>query len=217
MASIRVSGDVVRHVTNCVNALYRIRVYAKPDTSIGDRLYELIYSEYAERIAALPPEFFTKTETISISGFETAFVGRRQRRLHLPLSSARVMAQVMPSNRFIEETPVTGYSQSYTDYHILYTPETAEMCNTLEAHCKAIEETAALSEKVQTYVRALLKSHSTLAPCIKEFPPLQHLLPPEVKAKINIKRGMPKQIVLEPYLQQFTSDLIAHKLSGKEF
>jgi len=145
-------------------------------TGWADRIYETVYRDYLPLINALPAKFFGTRDEIELkvpySPFET-------RTLSLTFAVPRPLPHAMPENLYLE------ISQPWRNWQ--YTVKSwAAWPDMGEAYAAWVSRVQRVRDERQTMkqsVHKLLRSHSTLAPCIKKWPALWDLIDDEYRDK----------------------------------
>lgn len=180
MATVRITekliNDTLANVREKFEPAFRAAETSLDTTGWADRIYETIYREYLPQINALPADFFGKREGIDLKTGNSPF---QTRELALKFAAARPLPQAMPENPYME------FTQSWRPWEYRVKswgawPDMEEAYNAWTARVKRVLDDR---EAMKVSVHKLLRSHSTLAPCIKKWPALWDLLSDEYRDK----------------------------------
>lgn len=209
MATVRFSGGlkdrILRNARNMFEKRETAAREARPDHSWGDRIYDALFSKYADALAAVPPDFLRLCEDINI-----ACVGEERCNLDFHLSAAK------PWPLRIYENNEYGITTAYGDSIRL--PDTATWEELKADVARWNQGIKAVTEKRTAFceqVATLLVSYTTLAPALKAWPPLWDLIPEDVKNKHKEIVVREKKVVDSGVdLAALTSTIVGVKIGG---
>lgn len=180
MATVRITEKLIDSTLGNVREKFEPAMDAAKasldTTGWADRIYEMVYREYLPQINALPVDFFGKREGVNLKMQDSLF-GTRE--LRLKFAAPRPLPHVMPENPYMEFTS----SWRNWEYRVKSWgawPDMEEAYNTWTARVKRVRDD---HQAMKDSVNKLLRSHSTLAPCIKKWPALWDLLSDEYRDK----------------------------------
>jgi hypothetical protein len=223
MATVRISD----RLTNSILTNAR-RMFAQQIDRIGQTLelgeaeavYEKVMQDYLPIVSKLPVGFLREIREFSIRYGTPA----DEVAIYVKLTAERPwFYSHIPANDFFK-TNTNAYN-SHTAVFIqdkAFEPTGDEHWDNVSAIIKnKIDSIAATHERERTFLkglRTLITKHSTLAPMLKEFPPLWDLIPNDVKEthKTIVKRGKKETEVTEETidLSSMTATVIASKLGA---
>jgi len=180
MATVRITekliDDVVRNVRDKFRPALEAAIESLDTTGWADRIYETTYQSYLPQINALPSNFFGVRDGISIRFYKE---GRSilSDTIKLKFAVPRPLPHAMPENSYAEFTETwRNYEYKIKDW----TPW-PDMWEAIENWSAKIRQVRDDEQTMRNSVNKLLRSHSTLAPCLKKWPALWDLLDDEFK------------------------------------
>ena len=183
MATVRITEKLIHDTLATVRQKFEPALEAAKasldTTGWADRIYETLYREYLPQINALPADFFDRREGVSLKTGNSLFEARE---LTLRFAAPRPMPQAMPENPYME------FIQSWRPWEYRVKswgawPDMEEAYNAWTARVKRVLDDR---EAMKVSVHKLLRSHSTLAPCIKKWPALWDLLSDEYRDRHRV-------------------------------
>lgn len=211
MATVRITKELTDDIARAAHSKFSDAINkakdAKPEAIWGDAIYERIFGEYQATMESLPKEFFPYKTEIYVSNVDGIYIG-----MSFPLSAKRPFPPVVPSamEHIASRTGDGRYNLSY-DHAWLGLIEQARVWS---------GKTDALVQQQRTFVegvRQVLSNFSTLAPALKEWPPLWELVPERVKLRhkeVVVKEKKDKPGLDENTLGRLTGAITAAKLGG---
>jgi len=189
MAVVRISKQLTEEVTNAarlsMKASYERAAKSMPDYS--QFVYDTIFGEYQTKIAQLPAGFFRKTKSMTVRF--TGLWGCDRMPMHYPAD------MVFPLYMF--ENDKAKRVSSYEDsYELTSDPVWDEFKAEVAAYSKRLLDASNTQKELIDGVAKLLSSYSTLAPALKQWPPLWDLLPEGTKRKHKeiVERAVPAAV-----------------------
>lgn len=177
MATVRITEKLIDSVTRNVKGKFRPAIDAAEEsldtTGWADRIYDMAYGPYLPQINAVPPDFFGARDSI-----ELRFGGSiTTSKLDLKFSAPRPLPSAMPENPYVE------FSRTWdrSDYRIKSWDAWPDLKEALDAWSAKVQRIKDDEQTMKDSVKKLLRSHSTLAPCLKKWPALWDLLDDEFK------------------------------------
>lgn len=177
MATVRITKELTDSILNRARNKFDDAISkatdAKPDDTWGDYIYDKLFGKYYHTMKELPQQFFPYKQTITISSVGGITIG-----MNFSLSEPKPMPQVLPAEA--EEIAERNWNGQYHLKHNLVWGE-------LYAEVKAWDDrNKAIRQRQKDFVFGVTKvldAFSTLAPALKEWPPLWELLPDYVKTR----------------------------------
>lgn len=212
MATVRITkeltDDILRNAKNKFSDAIRKAEEAKPEDKWGDYIYDKLFGEYYHTMKELPQSFFNYHPHITITSVGGIGISRK-----FTLSEAKPFPMALPA--------VIGERIATRDWNAQYRLGDDLMWGELYAevmrwHDKVLrlkDQQRLFSEGVST----VLRNFSTLAPALKEWPPLWELVPESVKERhkeITVKEKKEKPSVDQNTLGRLTGAMTAVKLGG---
>lgn len=209
MAVVRITkelrGIILGIATKKFEPMVSAAMNSKPEDKFGDYIYDQVWGLYRERMEALPNEFFRRRSTIAI-----------RQVANVPLTFITTFSQ---------ERPVPGVpdakSHMIRDNGSSYTLVDDPVWAPIIEEARAWQERCSVAgQRRQNFVNgvtAVLDSFTTLAPALKEWPPLWELVPEHVKTQhkeIKERTKTYKPGVDKQQLGAMTGALTAIKLGG---
>jgi hypothetical protein len=207
MAVVRITKELKGDIINASMAKFRPSIEAaqdsKPDDVWGDYIYDKVWGPYREQMEALPKEFFSYQETITILR-----VGSVGMSFIATLSQPRPIATI---NTHLLTHEWGG------NYSLLPAPEWHDLIMAAEAWKDRYDKALARRKAVIEGVNSVLDTYKTLALALKAWPPLWELVPGKVKTQhkeVKERTKGEKPGVDAAKLGAMTSALTAIKLGG---
>ena len=209
MATVRITKELTTDILAHARAKFSDSIKkaedSRPDHHWGDYIYDAIYGEYAPIMAQLPAGFIHTTNRVLIRK-----VGPYLIDLYFDFSAPKLWPGTLPP-----EAPAENhYSQALTlDDSPVWNDLRAEVM-AWKGRCDAARKR---SQEFTEGVSKVLENFSTLAPALKEWPPLRELVPDWAKNKhkeITEKRKSDKPAVDKDVLGRLTGAITAAKLGG---
>lgn len=180
MATVRITEKLVDSTLRNVKQKFEPAMEAAKKsldtTGWADRIYEAIYRDYLPQINALPPSFFGTRNGIDLKMTDSLF---ETRELALTFAAPRPVPHAMPENPYME------FSQSWRnwEYKVKSWAAWPDMGEAYAAWVDRVQRVRGEHQTMKESVHKLLRSHSTLAPCIKKWPALWDLIDDEYRDK----------------------------------
>jgi len=180
MATVRITekliDSVIRNVRLKFNPAIDAAKKSLDTTGWADRIYDTVYGAYLPQINALPPGFISARDGIDIRFYKE---GRSilSDSWKLKFTTPKPLPDAMPDNPYAEFTETwRNYEYKIKDW----TPW-PDLWEAIETRAAKILQVQDDEQTMKDSVRKLLRSHSTLAPCLKKWPALWDLLDDEFK------------------------------------
>lgn len=216
MATVRFSNELRHNITSKANALFTNRINAMSadvvPEDIFQRVIEPAYSKIIEDARRMPPAFVNYTKEVSVLLVVASSMYRRDYVLSYEVP--------VPKERVAIKDGVSA-DNNWRNLHFRVTKDVIpeDMWEGILEKARAI---AALREEHNTFTSnldKLINHYATLAPALKEWPPLWDLLPDNAKAKHKEitekrKRTTAKE-ELDLSLDKMTGTVVASKIAGK--
>lgn len=212
MATVRITKELISDTVDIARSKFaepiRLAVEAKPGDNWGDYVYDKLFGNYYHAMKELPRQFFPYANTISVYS-----VGGIACSLTFKFSDSKPLPAQLPSEIVPEIAECRWNGQYELKHHLVWSE--------LYAEIKAWDDKVVALKKRQrefeTGVRTVLSSFSTLAPAIKEWPPLWELLPQWAKDRhkeVTVRDKKSKANVDSDVLGKLTGAITAVKLGG---
>lgn len=209
MATVRITKELTNDIITAAKAKFRDSIKkaedSRPDHHWGDYIYDAIYGEYAPIMAQLPAGFIHATNRMLIRK-----VGPHSIDLYFEFSAPKLWPGTLPP-----EAPAENhYSQALVLDHSPVWNDLRDEVKAWKDRCEAARKRA---QEFTEGVSKVLENFSTLAPALKEWPPLWELVPDWAKNKhkeITEKRQSDKPAVDKDVLGKLTGAMTAVKLGG---
>lgn len=177
MATVRITKELVSTITKNARDKFADAISkageAKPDDKWGDYIYDKLFGKYYHTMKELPQQFFDYRQTIAIQSVGGIFIG-----LNFSMSEPKPIPQALPAE--VEEIAEREWNGQYELKHDLVWGGLYAEVKAWNDNCKAIRQK---QKDFEFGVTTVLNAFSTLAPALKEWPPLWDLLPDDVKAR----------------------------------
>jgi hypothetical protein len=209
MATVRITKELTKDIISAAKAKFSDSIKkaedSRPDHHWGDYIYDAIYGEYAPIMAQLPAGFIHTTNRVLIRK-----VGPYPVELYFDFSAPKLWPGTMPP-----EAPAENhYSQALV---LNNSPVWNDLLDEVKAWKDRCDAARKRSKEFTEGVSKVLENFSTLAPALKEWPPLWELVPDWAKNKhkeITEKRQSGKPAVDKDVLGKLTGAMTAVKLGG---
>ncbi len=173
MAIVRISqelrNDIIRNARNKFDPAIKAAQDSKPEDKYGDYIYDKIWGPYRKQMEALPKEFFQYKNSIQIRS-----VGEVTMPFITSFAEYRPIPPIPANTPVKHDYPGQPYSllgDPVWDVIMLDAREWKHRCDTVANQCRDFI----------AGVTAVLDTFTTLAPALKEWPPLWELLPEHIK------------------------------------
>ena len=210
MATVRITKELTEQITRAARAKFKDSIAkaedSRPDDHWGDVIYEKIFGDYIPIMEQLPAEFFGTTSNIQIQK-----VGGAACNLAFNLSAPRRWPNAIPANAPAERN---YYGAALTLTHDLAWGELHAEVVAWKERCEQARKQA---REFTEGVSKILSSFSTLAPALKEWPPLWELVPEWAKNKhkeVVVREKKTKPNIDGDTLGKLTGVMTAVKLGG---
>ena len=174
MATVRITEKLVDDVVRNVREKFKPTLETAKDsldtTGWADRIYDTVYQSYLPQINALPPNFIGARDGIDIRVYREH--GILSDTTTLKFTTPRPLPHAMPENPYAE------FTQSWRNYEYKIKDWTPwpDMWEAIETWSAKVRRVRDDEQTMKNSVNKLLRSHSTLAPCLKKWPALWDLL-----------------------------------------
>lgn len=209
MATVRITKDltedILRNAKNKFGDAIRKAEASRPDHHWGDYIYDAIYGKYAPIMAQLPDGFISTTNRVHVRKVSGHSVD-----LYFDFSAPKLWPNCLPPQGPAE----SHYSHAISlDSSPVWDALLAEVVS-WKGRCETARKRA---QEFTEGVSTVLGNFSTLAPALKEWPPLWELVPEPVKERhkeITVKEKKEKPSVDRNTLGRLTGAMTAVKLGG---
>lgn len=209
MAIVRITNelrnDIIRAARHKFDPAIKAAQDSKPDDTNGDYIYDTIWGSYRERMEALPRGFFNYRNSITI---------RQIADVNITMFVTFSQARPVPSLPDLVDDIVRDNGSSYTLKDHPVWSVIIQDARAWQDRCNVA------SQRYKTFVsgvEAVLDSFTTLAPALKEWPPLWDLLSEGTKSRhkeIKERVKTDKPSMDRERLGAMTGALTAIKLGG---
>ena len=182
MATVRITEKLIDSTLTNVRKKFEPAMEAAKasldTTGWADRIYETMYRDYLPQINALPANFFVVRGDIELRIPRNSVLFSTDR-MDLKFAAPRPIPHTTPEHPCIEQ------QRSYTvgDYKIKSWDAWPDLGEAYDAWTARVKRVGDDHQTMRQSVEHLLRSHSTLAPCIKKWPALWDLLSDEYRDK----------------------------------
>jgi hypothetical protein len=210
MATVRITKELTNDIIDNAKAKFRDSIKkaedSRPGHHWGDYIYEVIFGKYVPIMAQLPDGFIGTMSRVHVHR-----VGVHGVQLYFEFSAPKMWPGTLP--------PQAPAENHYNSSLLL---NSSPVWNDLHAEVEAWKDRCAAarkrSQEFTEGVSKVLENFSTLAPALKEWPPLWELVPDWAKNKheeITEKRSKAdKPTVDKDVLGRLTGAITAAKLGG---
>lgn len=212
MATVRITKELINDTVAIARAQFSEpiakAVEAKPEDKWGDYIYDQLFGKYYHTMKELPSQFLPQTTVVSVQS-----VGGIHCDLRFTLSEEKPMPMALPYEVVPEIAERRRNGQYELKDHLVW----GELYAEVKAWSDKIEALKKRQREFETGVRTVLGNFSTLAPAIKEWPPLWELLPQWAKNKhkeVTVREKKSKGSVDSDVLGKLTGAITAVKLGG---
>lgn len=212
MATVRITKELINDTVTIARAQFSEpiakAVEAKPEDKWGDYIYDQLFGKYYHTMKELPSQFLPQTTVVSVYS-----VGGIHCNLRFTLSEEKPMPTALPYEVVPEIADRRWNGQYDLKDHLVW----GELYAEVKAWSDKVEALKKRQREFETGVRTLLGNFSTLAPAIKEWPPLWELLPQWAKDKhkeFTVREEKSKGSVDSDVLGKLTGAITAVKLGG---
>lgn len=212
MATVRITKELTADTVAMARAQFSEpitkAVGAKPEDKWGDYIYDQLFGKYYHTMKELPSQFLPQTTVVSVQR-----VGGIRCDLRFTLSEEKPMPAALP----YEVVPGIAERLWNGQYKLKYHPVWGELYAEVKAWSDKVEALKKRQYEFEIGVRTVLGNFSTLAPAIKEWPPLWELLPQWAKDKhkeVTVREKKSKGSVDSDVLGKLTGAITAIKLGG---
>lgn len=181
MAIVRITDRLREHVSHNVKAVFRERIAETSDYNDkdwGDRIANVMLLPFERSLSNLHDDFKNTTEAIHV---QNIFLSESSRQVELGVSLPLSRRYCWPNRITTSLLPYATLQSTYSSWlnlHALATDERwmaiiDDMVAWADARLAAVEDQSKAVEAVE----AILSRHSSLAPALREYPPLWEVLP----------------------------------------
>jgi hypothetical protein len=222
MAVVRFSNALQTTILNNARSLFTKRIRESNETNLDISVYfsvrDAIFSSFQQHLNAIPQDFLCVKDKMEIN-------------CHLPdgpyFRRSAVIDCYAPSvsNRVYKHTEDDmlrfDLRTSYSDVEVRVNPDHPKNAGIVRHMRDITARSAAIQEECDNFVGGVAKiitSFTTLAPALKEWPPLWDLLPEETKDRHKqvrkTTRGNKREGLEEVDLDKLSSTVTVAKLTG---
>jgi hypothetical protein len=209
MATVRITKELTNDIIDNAKAKFRDSIKkaedSRPGHHWGDYIYDAIFGEYAPIMAQLPDGFIHKTNRLLVHRVADLSI-----QLYFEFSAPKMWPGTLP--------PQAPAENHYNSSLLLNSsPVWDDLRDEVKAWKDRCEAARKRSQEFTEGVSKVLENFSTLAPALKEWPPLWELVPDWTKNKhkeITEKRKADKPTVDKDVLGRLTGAITAAKLGG---
>lgn len=212
MATVRITKELINDTVAIARAQFSEPIAkakeAKPEDKWGDYIYDQLFGKYYHTMKELPSQFLPQTTVVSVHS-----VGGIDCDLRFTLNEEKPMPAALPYEVVPEIADRRWNGQYELKDHLVWGKLYAEV----KAWSDKVEALKKRQRDFETGVRTVLGNFSTLAPAIKEWPPLWELLPQWAKDKhkeVTVREKKSKGSVDSDVLGKLTGAITAVKLGG---
>lgn len=212
MATVRITKELINDTVDIARAQFSEPIAkakeAKPEDKWGDYIYDQLFGKYYHTMKELPSQFLPQTTVVSVYS-----VGGIHCDLRFTLSEEKPMPAALPYEVVPEIAERRWNGQYDLKDHLVW----GELYAEVKAWSDKVEALKKRQREFETGVRTVLGNFSTLAPAIKEWPPLWELLPQWAKDKhkeVTVREKKSKGSVDSDVLGKLTGAITAVKLGG---
>jgi hypothetical protein len=189
MATVRFSeelkSDILRKARDMFDAEQQKARESAPVW--GDDVYDLLFSETRSQMEAMPEGYFKTYETVGIDGVKWATedeMPQKTIRLSVEVKFSKPMPWPFNPDRLTESMGAEPTS-SYRNDIMLDGDDSrwASYVAEMQAYQGRVEAVETRKSEFGAGVNAIIQTFSTLAPALKEWPPLWDLLPYDKQAR----------------------------------
>jgi hypothetical protein len=217
MAVVRLTDSVITDISASASRIFAAGTNRLLDEykerKWGDRVYDVLFATEIPIVGQLPMAWFRRSERIRVAIRES----------HESNATFNQVLDFSSERPFPNQLPASAHNKaSSTDYTYIPLLDSAELSPILEEirqHYARVKAAEMRANQMAASVKELLSVHSTLAPALKQWPPLWDLLPEKIKErhKAVVARGKPKvkpeQPVAAVDLNSMTAAVIANKIT----
>ena len=212
MATVRITKELINDTVRIARAQFSEPIAkaeeAKPEDKWGDYIYDQLFGKYYHTMKELPSQFLPQTTVVSVRS-----VGGIHCDLRFTLSEEKPMPAALP----YEVVPEIADRRWNGPYELKDHLVWGELYAEVKAWSDKVEALKKRQREFEIGVRTVLGNFSTLAPAIKEWPPLWELLPQWAKNKhkeVTVREKKSKGSVDSDVLGKLTGAITAVKLGG---
>jgi len=212
MATVRITKelteDILRNAKNKFGDAIRKAEEAKPEDKWGDYIYDKLFGKYYHTMKELPQSFFKYYPHIVIVSVGGIHINKQ-----FTLSEAKPFPTELPDGMSRDVAQREWNWQYRLGNDLMWGELYAEVMRWHDKLLRLKDQQRLFSEGVST----VLGNFSTLAPALKEWPPLWELVPEPVKERhkeITVKEKKEKPSVDKNTLGRLTGAMTAVKLGG---
>lgn len=211
MATVKFSKELRDRIVANAKAKFQTAVHAAEQSvpkDWGDRLYDILMAPYVDKLREIPKEFLLTTDKLVIDR-----VGEMRVGLTYQLSMRKPFPSVALPNGFCARK-LRGYGDELT---LDDTAAFAEFKAEIEAWHKRVNAAKQRQREFAESVEKVIGAFATLAPALKQWPPLWELVPDDVKEKHKeIKERKVKEVELDVDLDRMTALASFTKIRGHD-
>lgn len=203
MATVKFSKELRDRIVQTAASKFNAAIQAAQDSrpkDWGDKLYDLAFDQYQERMDALPKGFFATRNTLSISTITDGSTPFVQVGIQFSLTGERRFPANIPPDCVLRP-------RSYGDQlDLVDCPEIEDFKQEVIAWRKRIKVAEEQQQELKKHVRAVIDSFATLAPALKAWEPLWTFIPEDIKEKHKqiVERSV-KEVTINTDLDRATA------------
>lgn len=211
MATVKFSKELRDRIVQAAKQKFQTAVHAAEQTvpkDWGDRLYDILMGPYADQLRDIPREFLFTTDKLVIDRIGEMRVGLTyQLTMRKPFPAAG-----LPKGFCARK--MRGYGDDLT---LDDTAAFAEFKAEIEAWHKRVNAAKQRQREFAESVEKVIGAFATLAPALKQWPPLWELIPDDVKEKHKqIVERKVKEVELNVDLDRMTALASFTKIRGHD-
>lgn len=178
MAIVRITDTITREILAKVDTVFapelgKAKLLDLPETCTGDAVYDRMFAPWKDAMAAIPLEMMGHGREFVITK-----VAGHECRHTFQMSTVRVLPLRLPADPHVATDSYTGaqYKLNGAEYW-------SDLCAVVCSRNGKVHNVAERTKKFKDGVEQVLKSHATLAPALKAWPPLWDILPAHIQDK----------------------------------
>lgn len=181
MATVKFSKELRDRIVQLAGSKFNVAIQAAQDSrpkDWGDKLYDLAFDQYQERMDGFPKGFFATRDSLHISSVVNAS--------NSVVAAVGIQFSMTGVRRFPANFPPDCILQprSYGDQlSVVDCPEVEQFKQEVIAWRTRIKVAEEQQTELKKHVRAVIDSFATLAPALKAWEPLWTFIPEDIKEK----------------------------------
>jgi hypothetical protein len=207
--TIELKADIARNAAELFAARAQAVWDDKPD--VGDIIVERLHAPYKDAMQALPKEMFEQVASFDLM----SVAGHNLERLRLKLQAPVCTVE----RHFTFPCGSTTDGSSIPDIKLSNDPMWADIAAAMNSYMAARSAVVRERNEFVNGVKALMDRHATLAPALKEWPPLWDLVPEtfKIRHRAVVERAKPaakqdtRQAAVD--LSKLTATIVTSKIT----